>query len=89
MHLSDVDLLEYFEKVKEKTVTYLNNLNEKMLDEIAKDCEDKTRFACILGQFSHCYIHIGNINSVTISNTGKWVYIPALERDTKKPIFDE
>ena len=89
IQISEADLLAYFESVKEKTVAYLDNLNEKMLDEIAKDCEDKTRFACILGQFAHCYTHLGNVNAMTIEKTNKWVYIPCRECDTEKPLFEE
>lgn len=89
IRISQTELLDYFESVRAKTLAYLSNLSEDMLEEIADDCEDKTRFACILGQFSHSYIHLGNVNAITIERTGKWVYIPCRERDTNNALFDE
>ena len=86
--ITQQDLLEYHKLVKLKTIKYLDNLTAAMLQEIAADCEDKTRFACILGQFAHSYAHIGNVNSVTIAQTNKWVNISCRECDADKPLFD-
>ena len=89
IHISQEDLLEYLETVKNKTLAYLDALTEDKLEEIPENCEDKTRFACILGQFIHCDFHLGNVNGITIEKTGKWVYIPSRERDINGALFDE
>lgn len=89
IEVSQEELLAYLEAVRVKTFKYLDSLTEDILEEIPKGCEDKTRFACILGQFAHCYIHLGNVNSVTINQTGKWVTVANRETDKDNPLFDE
>ena len=87
--ISKEEMISYLDKVKNKTIVYLDNFDETMFEEICDGCEDKTRFACMLGQFPHVAFHLGNVNSITIKETGKWVYIPCRERDTDNGLFDE
>ena len=89
VQISKEEMISYLDKVKNKTIVYLDNFDETMFEEICDGCEDKTRFACMLGQFPHVAFHLGNVNSITIKETGKWVYIPCRERDTDNGLFDE
>lgn len=82
------DLLNYFEIIKSKTTNYLENLTEDMLNEVIADCDNKSRFECILGQFRHVGFHLGNVNAMTIENTGEWPYVSAREKDYKHDLFE-
>lgn len=82
------ELLHYFEIVKAKTADYLKKLTEDKLNEIAKNCNGKSRFECILGQFRHVGFHLGNVNAMTIESTGKWPYVAAREGDYTQDLFE-
>ncbi len=82
------DLLNYFEIIKSKTTNYLENLTEDMLNEVIADCDNKSRFECILGQFRHVGFHLGNVNAMTIDNTGEWPYVSAREKDYMQDLLE-
>lgn len=86
--LSKKDLEEYLTRIEKKTLSYLDTITEAALSEIPENCGDKTRFACILGQFIHVYTHLGNINAVTIQETGKWPFVAIRAKDQDKPLFE-
>ncbi len=86
--VSQDDLLIYYERIKEKTINYLENLNENMLNEICENCNGKSRFECILGQFTHACFHLGNVNAITIKETGKWPYVAIRERHCNNDLFE-
>ena len=69
--LSRDDLLEYFEKVNNKIMNYLDNLNDADLYE-KPDGYNHNRLECMIGQMRHFYCHLGNINATTIIRTNKW-----------------
>lgn len=69
--LSREELLSYFEDVKIKIFSYLDNLTDE--DLYTKPNGYKyIRLACIIGQMRHFYAHLGNINATTIIATNKW-----------------
>lgn len=82
------DLLNYFEIIKAKTSNYLESLTEYMLNEVVDNCDNKSRFECILGQFRHASFHLGNVNAMTINDTGKWPYVSAREKDFTYELFE-
>ena len=68
---SDTELLEYLEKVKQKTFGYLDALKDKELCECPPDCVF-TRMDLVLMQCRHLNIHVGMLNGQTIERTGKF-----------------
>lgn len=82
------DLLNYFEIIKSKTTDYLQNLTEDKLNEVVENCDNKSRFECILGQFRHASFHLGNVNAMTINDTGNWPYVSARENDIAHELFE-
>lgn len=82
------DLLNYFEIIKSKTDNYLENLTEDKLNEVVENCGNKSRFECILGQFRHISFHLGNVNAMTINDTGNWPYVSAREKDFTHELFE-
>lgn len=88
IYITQEEMIDYLNKVYSKTICYLDNLDENSLEEICNDCDDKTRFACIVGQFIHVCFHLGNINGITIKETNRWVYIPNREKDINKSLFE-
>ena len=70
IELSDMELLEYLENVKQKTFGYLDALTDKELYECPADCVF-TRMDLVLMQFRHLNILVGMLNGQTIERTGK------------------
>ncbi|MGN0634021.1 MAG: DinB family protein [Oscillospiraceae bacterium] len=69
--LSDEQLLQYLYEVRDKTLNYIDTLNDEMLYENPENC-DYTRLELILMQFRHISFHTGLINGQTIEITGKF-----------------
>ena len=69
--LSDELLLDYAAHVRDKTLAYLDSLDDTMLNECPKNCP-YTRLELILMQFRHLSVHIGMINGLTIEKTGRF-----------------
>lgn len=90
IELSDRELLEYLERVKQKTFGYLDTLTDKELYECPPDC-DFTRMDLVLIQFRHMSIHTGMLNGQTIERTGKFpVYVSPHTADRlKNGLYDE
>lgn len=65
--LSKETLHAYFDKVRQKIVGYIDNLNDIQLSE--RPGGKLTRLGLMLSQFRHMYAHIGILNGVTIVNT--------------------
>lgn len=86
--VTQAELLNYFEIIKAKTSNYLESLNKDNLNEIVKNCNGKSRFECILGQFRHVSFHLGNVNAMTIEVTGEWPYVSAREEDYTHDLFE-
>lgn len=82
------DLLNYFEIIKSKTTDYLESLTEEKLNEVVENCDGKSRFECVLGQFRHVAFHLGNVNAMTINDTGEWPYVSAREKDYLQDLFE-
>lgn len=68
---SDEQLLEYLNKVREKTMRYLDGLSDEELNLYPENCR-YTRLELILMQFRHISLHIGMLNGQTIERTGKF-----------------
>lgn len=86
--IAQEDLLNYYEIIKSKTNNYLENLTDDMLNEIVENCDNKSRFECILGQFRHVSFHLGNVNAMTIEDTGEWPYVSARIKDYTHDLFE-
>lgn len=71
VEFSDAELLEYLEKVKQKTADYLNRLTDKELYKCPPDCVF-TRMDLVLMQCRHLNIYVGMLNGQTIERTGKF-----------------
>lgn len=82
------DLLNYDEIIKSKTYDYLKNLTDDMLNEIVDNCDNKSRFECVLGQFRHVGFHLGNINAMTINDIGEWPYVSARIKDYSHDLYE-
>jgi hypothetical protein len=68
--LSKEMLYAYFVKVRQKIISYIDNLNDVQLNE--RPGGKLTRLGLILSQFRHMYAHIGILNGVTIANTQQY-----------------
>lgn len=88
--LSDMDLLEYLKKVKQKTFDYLDTLTDKELYECPEGCEF-TRMDLVLIQFRHMSFHTGMLNGQTIERSGKFpIYVsPHTAYRLKNGLYDE
>ena len=82
------ELLKYYDSIKSKTYNYLESLTAGKLNEIVENCDGKSRFECILGQFRHISFHLGNVNSMTIKDTCEWPYVSAREKDCMQGLFE-
>ena len=69
--LSDEQLLEYLDKIEEKTYSYLDSLTDDMLYEKPANCI-YTRLELVLRQFRHISFHTGMINGQTALSTGEF-----------------
>lgn len=88
MTVTKEDLLRYYDVINAKTHRYLANLTDDKLNEVVADCNNKSRFECILGQFRHVSFHLGNVNAMTIEDTGEWPYVSAREKDFSHGLFE-
>lgn len=68
---SDEELLDLLESVRTKTMHYLENLTDTMLNECPPDCL-YTRLELILMQFRHISVHIGMLHGLTVEKTGRF-----------------
>lgn len=68
---SDEELLDLLESVRTKTMHYLENLTDTMLNECPPDCP-YTRLELILMQFRHISVHIGMLHGLTVEKTGRF-----------------
>lgn len=69
--ISDEQLLEYLEKIENKTLQYLDTLTDDMLYEKPKNCP-YTRMELVLRQFRHLSFHTGMLNGQTAIATGEF-----------------
>lgn len=88
--LSDKDLLDYLYKVREKTLLYIDKLDDKKLYEKPDGCK-YTRLELVLMQFRHISFHTGMINGQTIERTNKFpAYVgPDTQYRLKNGLYDE
>ncbi len=90
VELSDAELLEYLERVKQKTFGYLDELTDSELCERPENC-GFTRMDLVLIQFRHLSIHTGMLNGQTIERTGTFpIYVSPHTADRlKSGLYDE
>ena len=90
VELSDTELVEYLEKVRQKTFGYLDALTDKELYECPENCEF-TRMDLVLIQFRHMSFHTGMLNGQTVEQKGKFpVYVSPHTADRlKNGLYDE
>ena len=67
--LSDEQLLEYLDRVEQKTYAYLDSITDEMLYECPENC-NHTRMELVLRQFRHISFHTGMLNGQTALATG-------------------
>ena len=86
-HLSREDLLAYHAQIRAKCLAYLETLRD---EDWVRDLESRAwtqaperrswaPIELLLGQFRHIYAHLGNINAVTMQQTGRWPRVVGLE----------
>lgn len=63
-------LYAYFDKVRLKIISYIDNLSDVHL--IEHPDGKLSRLGLVLSQFRHMYAHIGILNGVTIANTQQY-----------------
>lgn len=85
--LSRETLLDYYEHIRQKTVSYLQTLDDESLIQKPDGCRH-TRMALILGQYRHLYAHLGNINATTMIQTGMWPRVAGLDGDLTKGLYE-
>lgn len=90
VELTDEQLIEYLDKVRKKTLDYIDVLTDEKLYEKPENCI-YTRLELIIRQCSHPAFHTGMINGQTIERTGKFpVYAAADNLDRlEKGSYDE
>lgn len=88
--LSDTQLLEYLDRVKCKTLDYIDSLDDNALRENPEGCR-YTRIELILGQFRHINHHIGMLNGQTVERTGRFPLFCGLTgtKRLKNGLYDE
>ena len=82
--LSDEQLLDYLEQIKEKTLAYLDSLTDEMLYEKPEKCI-YTRMELVLRQYRHLSFHTGMLNGQTAVATGQF---PMWVSETDKYVDD-
>lgn len=82
--LSDKQLLEYLDTIEQKTLAYLDNLTDDMLQEKPIGCR-YTRMELVLRQFRHISFHTGMLNGQTALSTGAF---PMWVSETAKYVDD-
>ena len=65
-------LVAYFDFVKAKIFSYLDNLTDQELTEKPEDCPH-TKLALILGQYRHLMFHAGLSEAVNFDTNGTWL----------------
>ena len=76
--LSREDLLAYCAAIREKVFAYIAGVSDEQWAQAPEGCEFM-RLELILGQFRHVYAHMGNINAVTMQQTGQWPRVIGLD----------
>jgi ribosomal-protein-alanine N-acetyltransferase len=71
--LSKETLYAYFDKVRQKIISYINTFNDIQLNE--RPGGKLTRLGLMLSQFRHMYAHIGILNGVTIVSTQQFTRV--------------
>lgn len=69
--LSDSELLDYLARVRDKTLAYIDSLDDEMLCSCPENCP-YTRMELVLRQFRHISFHTGMLNGLTVEKTGKF-----------------
>jgi len=69
--LSDGQLLQYLDKIRKRTLDYLDTITDDMLYEKPQNCP-YTRLQLVLRQFKHLSFHTGMLNGQTAERTGKF-----------------
>ena len=76
--LSDAQLMEYLDRIEQKTIDYLDSLDDSMLYDRPEGCP-YTRMELVLRQFRHISFHTGMLDGLTTELTGEfpgWVSNP-------------
>ncbi len=69
--LTDAQLLEYLDRIEEKTLSYLDSLTDEMLYAKPDRCL-YTRMELVLRQYRHLSFHTGMLNGQTAALTGQF-----------------
>ena len=70
-HLSRELMKEYYGRIKDKIIMYLDRFNDEQLLETPPECT-YTRFNLILAQHRHLDMHIGMLMGYVIAGDGQW-----------------
>ncbi|MCI6376194.1 MAG: DinB family protein [Clostridiales bacterium] len=85
--LSRETLTAYLTQVGERTMAYLEELDDAALEERPQGCEF-TRMTLILGQHRHLSTHMGMLMGFIIAETGRWPRVLGLERPMPQGTYD-
>lgn len=78
--LSDKQLLEYLDRIEEKTLNYLDSITDEMLYKKPENCP-YTRMELVLRQFRHLSFHTGMLNGQTAAKSGQFpVWVSDLDQ---------
>ena len=79
-YLSRELLKEYFYKIENKIIAYLDSISDKNLLETPPECS-YSRFQLILAQHRHLDMHIGMLMGYIIAGEGLWPRVLGLESE--------
>lgn len=69
--LSDKQLLEYLDRIEEKTLDYLDSITDEMLYKKPENCP-YTRMELVLRQFRYRSFYTGMLNGQTAAQSGQF-----------------
>lgn len=76
--LSRQELNHYFQQIRQKTMQYLEQLQDEDLLICPDHCE-YTRFTLMMAQHRHLHSHMGILMGFIIEDTGRWPHVLGLE----------
>ncbi|MCL2194758.1 MAG: DinB family protein [Oscillospiraceae bacterium] len=81
------DLLAYLADIREKCLDYVRSLRDEDWTKAPHGCPH-TRLELLLGQLRHAHAHLGNINAVTMQQTGRWPRVIGLQQPVSGELWE-
>ena len=80
-------LLAYLASIREKCLRYVESLRDEDWTQAPEGCAH-TRMELMLGQLRHAHTHLGNINAVTMQQTGRWPRVVGLKKHVSGELWE-